>query len=52
MSETRERKKRHIEDLYEDSWEWWATLAPHEQEDHVLKMYMRKYDITDDMVEF
>lgn len=52
MSETREQKKKHIEDLYEDAWEWWSSLAPFEQEDKVLKIYMKKFNITDDMVEF
>ncbi len=52
MSNTKEKKKINVEAVLEDAWVWWQYLQHFEQEYLVLKMYMQKFKIKEEDVDF
>jgi len=52
MSDPYGQKKIHVEKLMEDAWEWWQSLEEFQQEDHILKSYMREKKIGEEEVEY
>lgn len=52
MSEPWGPRKKHIEDVLEDAWEWWQNLEDFEKEDYILQAYCKKKKIGPEEIEY